>query len=146
MHSVVPQMPEKRLRDIPLVCVQLAEHLVCQRVNDGLLAVIDVGTGQHEVHKLALFVAQKVQLEADVPSHGTLALGRDAFEHLHAGLALVVYHGDAGAVNKTDAGAFPETGKTQEHCQSHEATRHDFHKTVVREASGKQILPLSAHA
>ena len=31
---LVPQMSEKRLRDISLVGVQFAEHLVCQRVND----------------------------------------------------------------------------------------------------------------
>jgi len=87
-----------------------------------------------------------MQFEADVPSHGALALGRDAFEHLHVELTLVVYHRDAGAVNKADPGAFPETGKSQEHCQCHEATRHDFHETVVREAAREQMLPLSAHA
>ena len=46
-----------------------------------------------------------------------LALGRNALEYLHAEFTLVVYNRDAGAVNKTYAGAFSETGKTQEHCQ-----------------------------
>ena len=57
-----------------------------------------------------------------------------------------MYHRDAGAVNKADAGALAETGKTQKHCQGHEATRHDLDKTVVREPSGEQMPPLSAHA
>ena len=61
-------------------------------------------------------------------------------------LTLVVYHRNTGAINETDAGTFSETGKTEEHCQSHEATRHDFHETVVREAAREQIPPLSAHA
>ena len=87
-----------------------------------------------------------MQFEADVPSHGALALGCDAFEHLHVELTLVVYHRNTGAVNKADPGAFPETGKPQEHCQSHEATRHDFHETVVREPAWEQMPPLSAHA
>ena len=72
-----------------------------------------------------------MQFEADVPSHGALALGRDILEYLHAEFTLVVYHRDAGAVNKTDACTFPEADKTEEHCQRHEATRHYFHKTVV---------------
>ncbi len=57
-----------------------------------------------------------------------------------------MYNRDAGAVNKTYAGAFSETGKTQEHCQGHEATRHYLDKTVVREPAREQMLPLSAHA
>ena len=87
-----------------------------------------------------------MQLEADVPYHGAPALGRDALEHLHAELTPVVHNRDAGAVNEADARAFPETGKAQEHYQSHEATRHDLDKTAVREPAGKQMPPLSAHA
>lgn len=87
-----------------------------------------------------------MQFEADVPSHGALALGRDAFEHLHVELTPVMDYRDTGDVNKTDAGAFSETGKTQKHCQCHEATRHDFHETVVREPTWEQMPPLSAHA
>ena len=87
-----------------------------------------------------------MQFEADVPSHGALALGRDAFEHLHVELTFVVYHRDAGAVDKADARALAETGKTEEHCQRHETTRHDLDKTIVREPAWEQMLPLSAHA
>lgn len=86
-----------------------------------------------------------MQLEAHIPPHGALALGRDALEYLHAEFPLVVYDRNAGTVNEADAGAFPETGKPQEHCQRHEATRHDLDKTVVREAPGKQMSPLSAY-
>ena len=146
MHPVVPQMSEKRLRDVSLVSIQLAGHLVSQRVHDGFVAVVDIGAGQDEVHELTLFVAQEMQFEADVPSHRAPALGRDAFEHLHVELTFVVYHRDAGAVNKTDAGTLAETGNAEKHCQSHEATRHDFHETVVREPAWEQMLPLSAHA
>ena len=75
-----------------------------------------------------------------------LPLAAMPFEYLHAEFTLVVYNRDAGAVNKTYAGAFSETGKTQEHCQGHEATRHYLDKTVVREPAREQMLPLSAHA
>lgn len=87
-----------------------------------------------------------MQFEAYIPSHCTLALSGYAFEYPHVEFTLVVYHRNTGAVNETDAGAFSETDKTEEHCQRHEATRHDFHKTVVREAAREQMLPLSAHA
>ena len=87
-----------------------------------------------------------MQLEADVPSHGAPALGRDALKHLHVELTPVVYDRDAGVVNEADARAFPETGKAQEHCQNHEATRHYLDKTVVREPAREQMPPLSAHA
>ena len=87
-----------------------------------------------------------MQFEAYVPPHATLALGRYAFEYLHVEFTLIVYHRNAGTVNETDAGAFSETGKTEEHCQRHETTRHDFHKTIVREPAWEQMLPLSAHA
>ncbi len=86
-----------------------------------------------------------MQLEADVPSHGAPALGCEALEYLHVEFTLVVYNRDAGAVNKTYAGAFSETGKTQEHCQCHEATRHYLDKTVVREPAREQMSPLSAY-
>ena len=87
-----------------------------------------------------------MQFEADVPSHGALALGRDAFERLHVELTLVVYHRNTGAVDKADPGAFSETGKTQKHCQCHEATRHDLHKTIIREPAREQMSPMFAHA
>lgn len=87
-----------------------------------------------------------MQLEAYVPPHRTLAFGGDVPEHFHVELPLVVYHRNAGAVHKTYAGAFPETDKAQEHCQRHEATRHDLHQTVVREPAWKQMSPLTAYA
>ena len=87
-----------------------------------------------------------MQFETDVPSHGTLAFGREAFEDLHVVFTLVVNDRDTGAVDKAQACAFPETGKTQEHRQCHEATRHDLDKTVVREPAGEQMFPLSTDA
>jgi len=146
MYSVVPQMSEKGLGDVSLVRVKFAEYLVCQGVNDGLVAVVDIGAGQDEVHKLPFLVAQQMQLEAYVPPHRTLAFGGDVPEHFHVELSLVVYHRNAGAVHKADAGAFPETDKAQEHCQRHEATRHDLNETVVGEPPGEQKSPLTAYA
>lgn len=137
MDSIVPQMSEKGLGDVSLVRVKFAEHLVCQGVNDGLIAVVDIGAGQDEVHKLPFLVAQQMQLEAHIPPHRALAFGGDVPEDLHVELPLVVYHGNAGAVHKAYAGAFSETGKTEEHRQGHEATRHDLHQTVVREPPGE---------
>lgn len=87
-----------------------------------------------------------MQLEAYRPSHGALALGGDSLEYLHVGFPFVVYHRNAGAVNEADARAFSETGKTEEHCQRHEATRHNLHKTVIGEPPWEQMPPLSAHA
>lgn len=124
-------MPEKRLRDIPLVCVKLAEELVCQRINDILVSVIDIGTGKDKVHKLAFLVAQKMQFESHIPTHRTFPFRSDILEDFHVELTLVVNYRYAGAVNETDTGAFSETSQFQGHCHRHEAARHYLHKTVV---------------
>ena len=138
-------MPEKRLRDISFVGVKFAEHLVSQRINDVLVAVVHVGTGQDKVNQLSLLVAEQMQLEADIPAHRALTLGRDILEHLHAELALVVDYRDAGAVDKTDSCALSETCQPKEHCQSHETAWHDLHEAVVGECAGKQMLPVNAY-
>ena len=56
MYSVIPEMSEKRLRYISLVGIKFAEHLVCQRVNHILVAVIHIGTCQYEVDQFPFFV------------------------------------------------------------------------------------------
>lgn len=52
MNSVVPQMTEKRLRDIPLVGIQLTEHFVGKRVNDSLVPVIMICILKFYISKL----------------------------------------------------------------------------------------------
>ena len=67
MHPVVPEMSEKAPGDLSPVGVGFAEHLVCLRVYDGSVAVVDIGPGQYEVVYLAYLVAQQVQLEPHLP-------------------------------------------------------------------------------
>ena len=75
-----------------------------------------------------------------------LPLGCEALKYLHVEFTLVVYNRDAGAVNKTLPVHSPETGKTQEHCQCHEATRHYLDKNgCTRNRRGNRCPPLSAH-
>ena len=57
MDSIIEKFSEQRLRDISLVGIQFAEHLVCQSVNDVLIAIVDIGFGQYEVDDLTLFIA-----------------------------------------------------------------------------------------
>lgn len=126
--------------------VQFAEHPVCERVNDRIVAVVDIGAGEHDVDNLAFLVAQQVQLEPHVPPHGALFLHSKALEHFHAVLPLVVYDREARAVDKADAHALPETGQAKEHGQRDEAARHHLEEAVVRETLREQVLPKTAHA
>ena len=51
-----------------------------------------------------------MQFETNIPSHGALSLSRDTLEYLHGEFSFIVYHWYTGAVNKTDARTFSETG------------------------------------
>ena len=86
-----------------------------------------------------------MQLEAYIPSHRTLTLGRDILEDFHVELALVVNDRNAGAVHKTYSRAHSETCKSQEHGHSHKTSGHDLHEAVVGECLRKQMLPVNAH-
>lgn len=86
-----------------------------------------------------------MQFEAHMSPHRAFPSCGNVLEHFHVELALVVYHWNAGAVNKADAGTFAETGKVEEHCQRHEATRHNLDETVVREPAGEHMFPLSTY-
>lgn len=131
MHPIIPQATEKRLGDVTLICIELTENLVSQCVNDRLVAVVNICACEHKVDQLTLLIAEQMQFESDVPSHGALPFLRKPFEHLHAELALVVNDRNTCAVHKTDPGAFPETGKFQEHGQCHKTAGHDLNKTVI---------------
>ncbi len=63
-----------------------------------------------------------MQLEAYIPSHRTLTLGRDILENFHVELALVVNDRNAGAVHKTYSRALSETCEPQEHGQKPQMT------------------------
>ena len=86
-----------------------------------------------------------MQLEAYIPSHRTLTLGRDILENFHVELALVVYNRNAGAVHKAYSRAISETCETQEHGQGHERPGHDLNEAVVGECLRKQMLPVNTH-
>ena len=86
-----------------------------------------------------------MQLEAYIPTHRTLPLGRDILENFHVELALVVYNRNAGAVHKTYSRAISETCETQEHGQGHERPGHDLNEAVVGECLRKQMLPVNTH-
>ena len=70
-------------------------------------------------------VAQQMKLEADIP-HCAFALCRNTLEYLHAGLTPVMYDRDTGAVDKTDAGAFPKACGLQEHRQGNETAWQEY--------------------
>lgn len=131
MHPIIPQTTEKGLGDVTLICIQLAENLVSQRVNDGLVAVVNICACEYKVDQLTLLIAEQMQLEADIPPHGALPFLGYPLEHLHAELALVVNDRDTCAVHKTDPGAFPETGKSQEHGQCYKTAGNDLNETVI---------------
>ena len=141
MYSVIPEVPEKRLRDISLVSVELAEHFVCQGVHHCLVPVVDVRTGKDGADYLPLLVVEEMQLKPDVPSHGAPAFGGDIPEDLHAVLPLVVDDRDACAVEETDYGALPEAYARLRNIVM--ATRHlgmTLTKRLQEKVSGKRYL------
>lgn len=146
MNPIIKEFSEKRLGDIALIGVKFTEHLVCQCVNDILVAVIDIGLGQHKVEDLAFLIAQQMQFEAHIPAHRALAFFGNPLEYLHGELSLVVYDRYTGAVNKTDAGALAETCQSEEHRQGHETPWHDLHEAVIREGPREELSPVLADA
>ena len=146
VHPFVPKLAEERVRDIAFVRVKLAEDLVGEGVHHIIVAVVHIGLCEHEVQDLPLFVAQQMQFEANEPAHRAFAFGCHIPEHPHRPLTLVVDHGEACAVHEADACALTEAGKFQEHHQRHEAARHKFDKSVVRDSLWEQVFPMLAHA
>lgn len=67
MDSVIKEFSEKRLGNIAFIRIQFPKHLVCQRVNNILVAVIYIGLCQYEVDNLTFLIAQQMQLESNIP-------------------------------------------------------------------------------
>ena len=86
---------------VSLVSVELAEHLVCQRIHHLFIPVVNVSTGKHEADYISVFIAEQVLLEYDIPPHGALTLGGDVPERPHALLKYLHY-----SISLINAGSF----------------------------------------
>lgn len=108
LYSVHKEFLEKLLADVSLVADQLAvkeirKCLVLQR-----LPVIHIPRRNHEVEQFAHLVADKMELEAEKPSHGAFPALGDAFENLVNVNALVFAHTQRRTVHEADASAFAQ--------------------------------------
>ena len=118
-------LPISLVRD-ELPVDELHESLVFER-----LPVIHIPRRYHEVKQLALPVADKVQLEAEEPAHGTLAPLGDSLEDRVYVDSLVLAYTEWCAVNETDARTLAKQHLLDKQRQGNCHITLQLHKTVV---------------
>lgn len=144
MYALIEKPAEKTLGDISLVCVKFAEHPICQGVNDILLTVVDIGLGYDKIDYLPVLIAQQVEFESYIPSHGAFAFVGYAFEYLHLELPFIMYDRYGGTVNKTYSCALAKTTELKEHGHGDETFRHNLNESVIGKRSREEMFPMLA--
>lgn len=119
---------------------ELNERLVLQRS-----PVIHIAWGYHEVEQFSFLIADKMQFEAEEPSHGAFATLGYALEGLVDVYSLVAADTQWSAVHKTYARAFTKQDFLNEQCERHGNVSFQFHKTIVRHNLWEEMTHLLAY-
>ena len=83
-------------------CLQrVFKNILAQSVEYVFIPVVHIGLGQHEIQNFPSFVDDEVQLETEIPSHGTFSDNSIVLEYPVAFYTLVMTDGDTCAIHKT---------------------------------------------
>ena len=147
-HKVYPvgeETGEEGFGDVSLVRVDLSQHVVSQPVENLLVTVVNVRSGQHEIDELTFLIADEMQLESVEPAHRALAYLRITLEHLVALDAFVVADRNTCTVDEANARALSKTEQLKEQGHLDCNARLQFHETVVRHGLRESIPEITLH-
>ncbi len=144
LYPVHEQPLEKMLADVSLVPDEFPVYEIHKILVFQWLAVINITGSYHEVQQLALLIANQVQLEAEEPSHGTLASLGYALEGLMNVNPQVPAYSQGSAVHETDAYAFSKQRLFDEQRQRESHLFLKFHETAVRDNPREEMAKVLA--
>lgn len=144
LYPVHEQPLKKMPADVSLVPDEFSVYETHKILVLQWFAVIHITVSYYEVQQLALLITNQVQLEAEEPSHGTLASLSYAPEGLMDVNSLVPAHTQRCAVHETDACAFSKQRLLDEQRQRDGNLFLKFHKTVVRDNPWEEMAKMFA--
>ncbi len=106
LYPVHEQSLKKMPTDVFLVCDEFPVYEFYKGFVFQWLAVINITGSYHKIQQFTLLVADKVQLESEEPSHGTLAPLCNTLESLLNVNPLIPAYSQRSAVHETYACAF----------------------------------------